>query len=116
SQRQAGERGWSLMIGPFTRVELIPDRLAAYRAACARHGHTPDVIIVRTVYLDRDAERALADAREPLVRFLRWQAAPVAALPPREELLAANWLQYASTAHADYMNSATYEQALADGV
>src|SRR5205807_2571030 len=38
------------------------------------------------------------------------------ALPPREELLAANWLQYASNAHAEYMTTAMYEQALADGV
>jgi alkanesulfonate monooxygenase SsuD/methylene tetrahydromethanopterin reductase-like flavin-dependent oxidoreductase (luciferase family) len=116
SQRQAGERGWSLMVGPFTRVEQIPERVAAYREACARHGHTPDVIVARTVYLDRDPERATADARDPLVRFLRWQAAPVVALPPRDELLAANWLQYASNAHAEYMTTTTYEQAIADGV
>jgi len=78
------------MIGPFTRVEQVPERVAAYRDACARHGHTPDVIVVRTVYLDPDGDRALADTADPLVRFLRWQAAPVAALPPRDELLAAN--------------------------
>jgi alkanesulfonate monooxygenase SsuD/methylene tetrahydromethanopterin reductase-like flavin-dependent oxidoreductase (luciferase family) len=117
SQRQAGERGWSLIIGPFTAPGQIPARVTAYREACAAHGHTPDVVLVRTIYLDHDAERAAAECREALVRFLRWQVAPVMpGLPPREELLAAGWAQYTDHTHRDYMMSATFEQAVADGV
>jgi alkanesulfonate monooxygenase SsuD/methylene tetrahydromethanopterin reductase-like flavin-dependent oxidoreductase (luciferase family) len=117
SQRQAGERGWSLMIGPFTAAPHIPARVDAYRAACAAHGHTPDLILVRTIYLDHDAERAAAECREALVRFLRWQVAPVMpGLPPRDELLVINWTQYTDHTHRDYMMTASFEQALADDV
>ena len=114
--RHAAERGLGLMVAPFATPKDVAARLVVYRDACARHGTTPEVVLVRAVYLDHDAERAAAECREAVVRFLNWQASPRAGQPSKEELLAVGWTHYANDAYWEHLRTVTYEKAVAEGL
>jgi alkanesulfonate monooxygenase SsuD/methylene tetrahydromethanopterin reductase-like flavin-dependent oxidoreductase (luciferase family) len=112
TQREAGARGWALLLPPnFTAAQLGP-RMAAYRETCADHGHLPRLIAVRPIYLDHDAARAEADAREPVEEFFHKIASPIWALPPTDDLRAAGYDAYAGD-HFPRMARMTYQEAVA---
>ena len=59
---------------------------SSYTAESTAHGHEPDAVIVRAVYVDEDADQARREVEGALHNFLAYNAAPVASLPPKEVL------------------------------
>jgi alkanesulfonate monooxygenase SsuD/methylene tetrahydromethanopterin reductase-like flavin-dependent oxidoreductase (luciferase family) len=95
----AGQRGWSMVVPPLLPYEALRPQLDLYRATCAAHGHTPDIVWIHACYLDEDRATAHREAEQGMRRFLRGNASPLTAgqeMAPAEELVAAGYGFYAS--------------------
>jgi alkanesulfonate monooxygenase SsuD/methylene tetrahydromethanopterin reductase-like flavin-dependent oxidoreductase (luciferase family) len=94
----AGRRGWAVAVPPLLPYEALRPQLDIYRAACAEHGHAPDIVWIHACYMDEDREAARRDAELPMRRFLEGNASPLAEPAPAEELNAAGYGFYTSGA------------------
>ena len=64
----------------------MEEDIARYVTDCRVHGHTPDVVYIRAVYLDDDPDQARREADTAIRNFFAYNASPRATLPPNEEL------------------------------
>ena len=78
----AGRRGWAVAVPPLLPYDALRDQLDIYRASCAEHGNTPDIVWIHACYMDEDREVALRDAELAMRRFLEGNASPTAELAP----------------------------------
>jgi alkanesulfonate monooxygenase SsuD/methylene tetrahydromethanopterin reductase-like flavin-dependent oxidoreductase (luciferase family) len=92
----AGRRGWAVAVPPLLPYEALRNQLDIYRATCAEHGHTPDIVWIHACYMDEDREVARRDAELPMRRFLEGNASPLTELGSSEELAAAGYGFYTS--------------------
>jgi len=118
SYRVAGERGWSLLLPPTRPYGTFAPRLSLYREACRRGGHTPDVIVIRPVYLTDDAASARSDVEPYLRNFFAFNASPMDPLASpdvRAEMHAKGFAHYASGA-MEALRDATYDAAVGEGI
>jgi alkanesulfonate monooxygenase SsuD/methylene tetrahydromethanopterin reductase-like flavin-dependent oxidoreductase (luciferase family) len=75
--------------------------LNIYKSACAEHGHTPDIVYIRPVYIDEDEKTIRREVEQALYNFLAFNASPVESLQAEEkkaELRAKGYGFYASGA------------------
>ena len=80
------QRGWGVLVPPVYPHAEVAERLATYDRDCRTHGHTPDIVYLRAVYMDEDPAQARREAGEALRNFLAFNASPVATLPGKEDL------------------------------
>ena len=95
----AGQRGWAIVVPPLLPYETLRAPLDLYRATCAAHGHTPDIVWIHACYLDEDRNTARREAAQGMRNFLRGNASPLIEgheMAPAEELVAAGYGFYAS--------------------
>jgi alkanesulfonate monooxygenase SsuD/methylene tetrahydromethanopterin reductase-like flavin-dependent oxidoreductase (luciferase family) len=114
---RAARKGWGALVAPVFTLEEVAAPLASYAAESTAHGHEPDAVIVRAVYADEDPDQARREAEGALHNFLAYNAAPVAGLPPKEELEAKGYGTYgggrlASLARLSYEEILDRELAL----
>jgi len=93
---RAAQRGWGVLVPPVYPHSDIADYLTTYVAGCREHGHTPDIVYIRPVYVDEDRDRARREAEIPVRNFFAYNAGPRATLPPKEELERAGYGFYAT--------------------
>jgi flavin-dependent trigonelline monooxygenase, oxygenase component len=93
---RAARRGWGVLIPPVYPAAETRAEIDAHVAACQAHGQTPDVVYIRVVYLDEDADRARREAGPFVRNFFAYNAAPRALLPPANELERAGYGFYAT--------------------
>ncbi len=99
--QMAGERGWGIFVPPLLPYKVLEAPLAIYKKACAQHGHKPDIVYIRPVYLGEDEKQIRSEVEEALHNFLAFNAAPVYSLHSEEkksELRAKGYGFYASGA------------------
>jgi alkanesulfonate monooxygenase SsuD/methylene tetrahydromethanopterin reductase-like flavin-dependent oxidoreductase (luciferase family) len=94
----AAERGWAVVVPPLLPYAALKDQLDLYRAKCAEHGTTPDIVWIHAVYIDEDREVAKREAKQWMQGFLAGNASPLVdfAPPPTDELNAAGYGFYAA--------------------
>ncbi|HXE89976.1 MAG TPA: LLM class flavin-dependent oxidoreductase [Terriglobales bacterium] len=110
--QMAGERGWGIFVPPLLPWGVLEGPLNIYKKACAEHGHTPDIVYIRPVYLDEDEKVIRTEVEQALYNFLAFNASPVESLQDEEmkkELRAKGYGFYASGA-LESLTKLTYEQ------
>lgn len=110
--QMAGERGWGIFVPPLLPYKVLEGPLSIYKKACAEHGHQPDVVYIRPVYLGDDEKQLRKEVEESLHNFLAFNASPVYSLKTPEkqaELRAKGYGFYASGA-LESLTELTYEQ------
>lgn len=108
----AGERGWGIFVPPLLPWEVLEAPLNIYKNACAEHGHQPDIVYIRPVYLDDDEPQIRKEVEPYLYNFLAFNAAPIESLQGEEmkaELRAKGYGFYASGA-LESLTKLTYEE------
>lgn len=112
--QMAGERGWGIFVPPLLPWGVLEGPLNIYKKACAEHGHTPDIVYIRPVYLDEDENVIRREVEQALYNFLAFNASPVESLQDEEikkELRAKGYGFYASGA-LESLTKLTYEQII----
>ena len=94
----AAERGWAVVVPPLLPYAALKDQLDLYRAKCAEHGTTPDIVWIHACYIDEDRDVAKREAKGWMEGFLAGNASPLTefAPPPADELNAAGYGFYAA--------------------
>ena len=85
---QAGERGWSVVLGAPTPDDIFIEPHNIYQQACARAGTTPHVSFLKAIYLDEDQQRAERDAEEYAMKFIEYNVSPLKEMNRTEEVKA----------------------------
>ncbi|MGH9580995.1 MAG: LLM class flavin-dependent oxidoreductase [Terriglobales bacterium] len=110
--QMAGERGWGVFVPPLLPWKVLEPPLNIYKKACAEHGHEPNIVYIRPVYLDSDEAKIRQEVEQALLNFLAFNASPVASLQSEEikaELKAKGYGFYASGA-LESLTKLTYEE------
>jgi alkanesulfonate monooxygenase SsuD/methylene tetrahydromethanopterin reductase-like flavin-dependent oxidoreductase (luciferase family) len=110
--QMAGERGWGIFVPPLLPYKVLEGPLSIYKRACAQHGHPPEIVYIRPVYLDDDENLIRKEVEQALLNFLAFNAAPVESIQSEEkkaELRTKGYGFYASGA-LESLTKLTYEQ------
>ncbi|MGH9651188.1 MAG: LLM class flavin-dependent oxidoreductase, partial [Terriglobales bacterium] len=110
--QMAGARGWGIFVPPLLPWGVLEGPLNIYKQACAEHGHEPDIVYIRPVYLDDDEKQIRKEVEQALLNFLAFNASPVESIQNEEkkaELRAKGYGFYASGA-LESLTKLTYEQ------
>ena len=110
--QMAGARGWGIFVPPLLPWGVLESPLNIYKKACAEHGHEPDIVYIRPVYLDEDEKQIRKEVEQALLNFLAFNASPVESIQSEEkkaELRAKGYGFYASGA-LESLTKLTYEQ------
>jgi alkanesulfonate monooxygenase SsuD/methylene tetrahydromethanopterin reductase-like flavin-dependent oxidoreductase (luciferase family) len=108
----AGEKGWGIFVPPLLPWKVLEAPLNIYKSACAKHGHQPDIVYIRPVYIDDDEKQIRKEVEQALRNFLAFNASPVESIQSPEkktELIAKGYGFYASGA-LESLTTLTYEQ------
>jgi alkanesulfonate monooxygenase SsuD/methylene tetrahydromethanopterin reductase-like flavin-dependent oxidoreductase (luciferase family) len=108
----AGEKGWGIFVPPLLPWKVLEAPLNIYKKACAEHGHQPDIVYIRPVYIDDDEKIIRKEVERALLNFLAFNASPVESIQSEEkkaELRAKGYGFYASGA-LESLTKLTYEQ------
>ena len=81
----AGEKGWGIFVPPLLPWKVLEAPLNIYKKACAEHGHAPDIVYIRPVYLDDDESVIRREVEQALLNFLAFNASPVESLQERSK-------------------------------
>jgi alkanesulfonate monooxygenase SsuD/methylene tetrahydromethanopterin reductase-like flavin-dependent oxidoreductase (luciferase family) len=110
--QMAGVRGWGIFVPPLLPWKALEASLNLYKQACAEHGHEPDIVYIRPVYIDEDEKKIRPEVEEALHNFLEFNASPIYSLHSdemRAELLAKGYGFYASGA-LEGLTQLSYEE------
>jgi len=110
--QMAGERGWGIFVPPLLPWNVLEGPLNIYKRACAQHGHAPDIVYIRPVYIDDDEKQIRKEVEMALHNFLAFNAAPGESLQGKEkqaELRAKGYGFYASGA-LESLTKLTYDE------
>jgi alkanesulfonate monooxygenase SsuD/methylene tetrahydromethanopterin reductase-like flavin-dependent oxidoreductase (luciferase family) len=110
--QMAGERGWGIFVPPLLPWSVLEKPLAIYKKACAEHGHKPNIVYIRPVYLDEDEKQIRKEVESALHNFLAFNASPVESLQDeakKAELRAKGYGFYASGA-LESLTRLTYDE------
>jgi alkanesulfonate monooxygenase SsuD/methylene tetrahydromethanopterin reductase-like flavin-dependent oxidoreductase (luciferase family) len=110
--QMAGEHGWGIFVPPLLPYKVLEGPLGIYKKACSQHGHKPDIVYIRPVYLDDDEKLIRKEVEQALHNFLAFNAAPVESLQSEEkksELRAKGYGFYASGA-LESLTKLTYDE------
>ena len=94
----AAEHGWGVAVPPLLPYVALAQQLDLYRAKCAEHGTTPDIVWIHACHLDDDRETAMREARDWILGFIGGNCSPLTehAPPPAEDLVKAGYGFYAA--------------------
>jgi len=108
----AGRRGWGIFVPPLLPWSVLEKPLGIYKRACAEHGHQPNIVYIRPVYLDPDEKQIRKEVETALHNFLAFNASPVESLQAEEiksELRSKGYGFYASGA-LESLTKLTYDE------
>ena len=111
----AAQNGWGVAVPPLLPYAALREQLDLYRAECAKHGTTPDIVWIHACHLDEDRETALREARDWVVGFIRGNCSPLTEYekPPAEDLVKADYGFYAAGI-MESLNELPFEQLVAE--
>ncbi len=106
----AGERGWGIFVPPLLPWKVLEPPLTIYKKACADHGHQPDIVYIRPVYIDEDEKNIRREVEQALHNFLAFNASPVASLQGMQAELNAKGYGFYASGALESLTKLTYEQ------
>lgn len=110
--QMAGEKGWGIFVPPLLPWKVLEGPLNIYKKACTDHGHVPDIVYIRPVYIDDDEKVIRREIEQAIQNFLAYNASPVESIQNEEkkkELREKGYGFYASGA-LESLTKLTYEQ------
>jgi alkanesulfonate monooxygenase SsuD/methylene tetrahydromethanopterin reductase-like flavin-dependent oxidoreductase (luciferase family) len=110
--QMAGEKGWGMFVPPLLPWHVLETPLNLYKKVCGMHGHEPDIVYIRPVYIDEDERQIRREVEQALHNFLAFNASPVESLQSKEkkaELRAKGYGFYASGA-LESLTKLTYDE------
>ncbi len=110
--QMAGEKGWGIFVPPLLPWKVLEGPLNIYKKACSEHGHRPDIVYIRPVYIDPDEKQIRREVEQALLNFLAFNASPVESIQSEEkkaELRAKGYGFYASGA-LESLTRLTYDE------
>ncbi len=116
--RMAGERGWGIFVPPLLPYKVLEGPLKIYKQACANHGHKPNIVYIRPVYLDDDHSVIRREVETAVYNFLAFNASPIESLQSeakKAELRAKGYGFYASGA-LESLTKLTYDEIVEQGI
>src|SRR5437588_11469073 len=81
----AGVKGWGIFVPPLLPWSVLEGPLNIYKTACAEHGHQPDIVYIRPVYIDDDEKQIRKEVEQALKNFLAFNASPVESIQSEEK-------------------------------
>lgn len=114
----AGTRGWGIFVPPLLPWGMLEKSLGIYKKACTEHGHEPNIVYIRPVYLDDDEKQIRKEVESALHNFLTFNASPISSLKDeskKAELRAKGYGFYASGA-LESLTQLTYEQIVEEEI
>lgn len=115
----AGERGYAMVVPPLLPYEAMRAQLDIYRASCAKHGNSPDIVWIHGCYLDEDRDTAKREAERMMRGFLKGNASVLLEnkdeMAPKEKLEASAYGFYASGI-LEQLSDMPYEEMIANDV
>jgi alkanesulfonate monooxygenase SsuD/methylene tetrahydromethanopterin reductase-like flavin-dependent oxidoreductase (luciferase family) len=111
----AAEHGWGVAVPPLLPYAALAPQMDLYRAKCAEHGTTPDIVWIHACHLDHDRDTAMREARDWMLGFISGNCSPLTEYdkPPAEDLVKAGYGFYASGI-MESLVSLPFEQLVAD--
>src|SRR3990170_5444873 len=111
----AAENGWGVAVPPLLPYVALAEQLDLYRARCAEHGTTPDIVWIHACHLDEDRETALREARDWVTGFIQGNCSPLTEYdkPPAEDLVKAGYGFYAAGI-MEQLAATPFEQLVAE--
>jgi flavin-dependent trigonelline monooxygenase, oxygenase component len=110
--QMAGKKGWGIFVPPLLPWKVLEPPLNIYKKACAEHGHQPDIVYIRPVYMDENERVIRNEVEQAVHNFLAFNASPVDSLQGEEkkaELRAKGYGFYASGA-LESLTKLSYDQ------
>ena len=101
-----------MFVPPLLPWKVLEGPLNIYKKACAEHGHKPDIVYIRPVYIDEDEKTIRREVEQALHNFLAFNASPIESLHSEEnqaELRAKGYGFYASGA-LESLTTLTYDE------
>src|SRR5437764_10335268 len=101
-----------MFVPPLYAWQTLEEPLNIYKKACAAHGHQPNIVYIRPVYLGDDEKQIRREVEQALHNFLAFNASPVESLQSEEkkaELRAKGYGFYASGA-LESLTKLTYDE------
>jgi alkanesulfonate monooxygenase SsuD/methylene tetrahydromethanopterin reductase-like flavin-dependent oxidoreductase (luciferase family) len=89
----AAQNGWGVAVPPLLPYVALQQQLDLYRAECAKHGTTPDIVWIHACHLDHDRDTAMREARDWMLGFISGNASPLTEyeVPPAADLVKAGY-------------------------
>jgi len=89
----AAQNGWGVAVPPLLPYVALQQQLDLYRAECAKHGTTPDIVWIHACHLDHDRDTAMREARDWMLGFISGNASPLTEYdkPPADDLVKAGY-------------------------
>ncbi len=111
----AAEHGWGVAVPPLLPYVALAAQLDLYRAKCAEHGTTPDIVWIHACHLDEDRETALREARDWITGFIQGNCSPLTEYdkPPADDLVKAGYGFYAAGI-MEQLAATPFEQLVAE--
>jgi alkanesulfonate monooxygenase SsuD/methylene tetrahydromethanopterin reductase-like flavin-dependent oxidoreductase (luciferase family) len=111
----AAENGWGVAVPPLLPYVALEKQLDLYRAACASHGTTPDIVWIHACHLDDDRDTAMREARDWTLKFISGNSSPLTDYdtPPAEDLVKAGYGFY-TAGIMESLVQIPFEQLVAD--
>ncbi|MDP9255792.1 MAG: LLM class flavin-dependent oxidoreductase [Actinomycetota bacterium] len=94
----AAQNAWGVAVPPLLPYVALQQQLDLYRAECAKHGTTPDIVWIHACHLDHDRDTAMREARDWMLGFISGNASPLTEyeVPPAADLVKAGYGFYAA--------------------
>ncbi|HLB04141.1 MAG TPA: LLM class flavin-dependent oxidoreductase [Gaiellaceae bacterium] len=111
----AAENGWGVAVPPLLPYVALAEQLDLYRARCAEHGTTPDIVWIHACHLDEDRETAVREARDWITGFIQGNCSPLTEYdkPPADDLVKAGYGFYAAGI-MEQLAATPFEQLVAE--
>ena len=74
--QMAGEKGWGIFVPPLLPWKVLEGPLNIYQESLREHGHQPDIVYIRPVYIDDDEKQIRKEVEQALLNFLAFNASP----------------------------------------
>jgi alkanesulfonate monooxygenase SsuD/methylene tetrahydromethanopterin reductase-like flavin-dependent oxidoreductase (luciferase family) len=98
---RAAQRGYGIVLGGPAPTAVFREPARMYRQACADAGTSPYLGWSKAIYLDEDEDRAMEEARESVLNFIKFNTLPLHSLArttpeEKQRLIDAGYAFYAA--------------------
>jgi len=118
--QRAADNGYGVVLGGPAPTSVFREPAKLYRQLCAEAGTESYLGWIKAIYLDEDEERAMEEARESVLNFIKFNVSPLHSLPrdtpeEKQRLIDAGYAFYAADDFAA-TESLSFEELVEHGI